>query len=74
MGRVSGERGKGKKRGKGGLVRELVGGIEGMEEAWVIQEGSGVMVREVKPEAKKSRKKSLRSEAMLSFFTCCFPQ
>lgn len=40
----------------------------------MVQEGRRMMVPEGKPETKKSRKKSMRSEAVLSVSTCGFPQ
>jgi hypothetical protein len=40
----------------------------------VVQEGRGMMVPEGKADTKKSRKQSVRSEAVWSFFTCGFLQ
>lgn len=40
----------------------------------MVQEGRGMMVPEGKADTKKSGEKRMRSEAVLSFFTCGFPQ
>ena len=39
----------------------------------MVQEGRGMMVPEGKADTKKSRKQSMRSEAVWTFFTCGFP-